>query len=112
MSNHIGELLSEQKLCGTLPKASKLLFNPVVESSTHQFVMVATAAPFVLIGSELISVGYSQGTPSMPTPNEAKYRKKNAMLDKCQLTNRMHINFIQPTWLLTLFDFLLIARSL
>jgi hypothetical protein len=49
---------------------------------TYQFVIVATAAPFVLIGSELISVGYSQGTPSMPTPKEAKYRKKNAILHK------------------------------
>jgi len=58
---------------------------------THQFVIVATAAPFVLIGSELISVGYSQGTPSIPTPNEAKYRKKNAILDECQYT---HSSFI------------------
>jgi len=40
---------------------------------------VATAAPFCLIGRELISVGYNQGTPSIPTPNEMKYRKKNAI---------------------------------
>jgi hypothetical protein len=32
----------------------------------YQFVTVATAAPLVLMGSELISVGYSHGTPSIP----------------------------------------------
>ena len=63
------------------PRLSRLLYSSVADSFTHQFVIVATAAPFVLIGSELISVGYSQGTPSMPTPNEAKYRKKNAILN-------------------------------
>lgn len=36
---------------------------------TYQFVAVATAAPFVLMGNELISVGYSHGTPSIPNPN-------------------------------------------
>jgi len=30
------------------------------------------------MGRELISVGYNHGTPSIPTPNEMKYRKKNA----------------------------------
>ncbi len=34
----------------------------------YQFVAVATAAPFVLMGNELISVGYSHGTPSIPIP--------------------------------------------
>lgn len=38
-----------------------------------QSVAVANAAPLVLIGSELISVGYNHGTESMPTPKLAWY---------------------------------------
>lgn len=36
-----------------------------------QSVAVANAAPLVLIGRELISVGYSHGTESIPIPKLA-----------------------------------------
>jgi len=49
-----------------------------VFSITYQLVAVETAAPFVLMGSELISVGYSHGTPSIPIPKATWYRKKKA----------------------------------
>lgn len=48
-------------------------------SLTCQFVPVARAAPLVLIGRELISVGYSHGTPNIPIPKDMKKRKKKAI---------------------------------
>jgi len=59
--------------------AEHLTFHAVGKRIKYQFVIVATAAPFCLIGRELISVGYNQGTPSIPTPKEMKYRKKKAI---------------------------------
>lgn len=56
-----------------------------------QSVAVARAAPLVLIGRELISVGYSQGIPNIPIPNAPwnwKEGEKCEMLDneeKCQV---------------------------
>ena len=42
----------------------------VVWLTVIQFVAVARAAPLVRMARELISVGYNQGTPSIPEANE------------------------------------------
>lgn len=66
------EVISTMAKFVILSMHGQIEYNVAATVQTHQSVAVATAAPLVLIGRELISVGYSQGTPSMLIPKAPK----------------------------------------